>query len=739
QRSSTALAFTSGEKKPKTVSISKHKSNNKSLKIPSIKTLCQRRRLKEAIGTLIVMDKHRIRPDSYDYGYLLQGCIFDKYLAEGKRVHAHMIEDGFEPDGYLNTKLVIMYAKFGVLDVARRVFDKMSERNEYTWTAMIAGYTQRGQVEEALSLFWQQTQEGSVADDFVFATIVRACAGLGDSKEGKRIHARIAKSGFDHSCVVLGSALVDMYGKCGCIEDARQKFDEMPVRDVVSWSALIAGYVQNGDGKEAWELFYGMQHNGTKPNEYTFASILNAETGLADLEQGKRIHACICKFGLEFHVVLGSALVDMYAKCGSLEDAQHVFDEIPQRNVVTWTTMIAGQAEHGNVEEALRVFLQMQWAGIEPNEFTFTTVLRACAARASLESGKQVHACTVKNGFESTFGTGSALIDMYSKSGSIEEARCMFDTTVQRDTIVWTVMITGYSKHGMGKEALDIFEKMQNSGQKPDLVSFLAVLTACSHAGLVDEGWHYFGSMEQHGIAANAEHYACMVDLLGRAGHLDKAYDLIKKMPLEPDSAVWGALLSACRIHYNLKLGIVAAEHLFELNPQDSGNFVVLSNMYSASGRWEEVTKVRRMMREMEVKKKDPGCSWIEINRKVHEFVVGDRSHPLTDEIYAKLETLFGDMKEAGYVPDMNFVLHDVEEEQKEDILVHHSEKLATAFGLIGTPPGTSLRIFKNLRVCGDCHNSIKFISKIVGRKIVVRDSKRFHHFNSGLCSCGDY
>ncbi|GLJ31771.1 hypothetical protein SUGI_0639100 [Cryptomeria japonica] len=736
----TALSFPSRNVTTKKHSLSVRKSNDKSIKIPSIKTVCRQGQLREAMDALKAMDKRRIRPNSYDYGYLLQSCIANRALAEGKKIHAHIIEQGFKLGGFLETKLLVLYGKFGVLDHARQLFDKMTERNEYAWTAIIAGYVQRGQFEEALDCFWQMRQAGNRVDEFIFATVAHACAGLGGLKEGKKIHNCIVKSGFYQSCVVLGSALVDMYAKCGSLEDALQLFDEMPQLDVVAWTTVIAGCIQCGDEKKARQLFYGMQQAGTRPNEYTFSSILNVGMGVSDLEQGKHIHACIYKCGLDSNVVLGSALLDMYVKCGSLEDARRVFDKMPERNVVSWTTMIAGLADHGYMDEALRVFLQMQCTGIEPNEITFTTILRACAGRASLELGKQVHAYTVKTGFEPTAGTGSALIDMYSKSGSIEDASCVFDTIVQRDKIVWTVMITGYGKHGMGKDALHIFEKMQICGEKPDHVVFLAVLSACSHAGLVDEGWHYFVSMEQkHGIAANAEHYACIVDLLGRAGYLDKAYDIIKRMPLPPDSAVWGALLAACRVYFNMKLGIVAAEHLLELNPQDSGNFVVLSNMYSASGRWEEASMVRKTMTNMAVKKKDPGCSWIEVNRKVHEFIVGDRSHPLIEQICAKLEMLFGDMKEAGYVPNMNFALHDVEEEQKEDILGHHSEKLATAFGLISIPPETSIRIFKNLRVCGDCHNSIKFISKIVGRKIVVRDSKRFHHFNNGVCTCGDY
>jgi pentatricopeptide repeat protein len=293
------------------------------------------------------------------------------------------------------------------------------------------------------------------------------------------------------------------------------------------------------------------------------------------------------------------------------------------------------------------------------------------------------------------------------KCGRIEEAGLVFDRMPERNVISWTSIIAGYGNHG--------------------------------HAGLVDEGWHYFNSMiHNHCIEPKAEHYACMVDLLGRAGQLDEAVAFIRKMPFEPNVAVWEALLGACRIHHNMELGKLAAEFVFKLNPENPASYVLLSNIHAAAGRWGEVSNLRKLMTERGLKK-EPGCSWIEIRKKVHAFLVGDRSHSQTEEMYAMLDGLAGKMKEVGYMPDTNFVLHDLEEEQKECVLSHHSEKLAIAFGLINTPPGMSVKVFKNLRVCGDCHTSIKFISTITGREIIVRDANRFHHFKDGICSCGDY
>jgi pentatricopeptide repeat protein len=300
-------------------------------------------------------------------------------------------------------------------------------------------------------------------------------------------------------------------------------------------------------------------------------------------------------------------------------------------------------------------------------------------------------------------------------------------------------MITGYGMHGHGEEALALFHKMQKIGIKPDHVTFTCVLNACSHAGLVDEGRQYFNSMSQaFCVTPRVEHYACMVDLLGRAGCLDEAQTFIERMPLEPNAGVWGALLGACRIHGNIELGERVAKCLFNLEPENDGNYILLSNIYASSGRWDDVAKVRAKMKEKQVKR-TPGRSLVEVKGRIHAFCVGDRSHPQSDQIYATLEILAGQMKEAGYIPNTNFTLHNVEEEVKENLLSSHSEKLAIAFGLINTSPGTPIQITKNLRVCDDCHTATKFICKIVSREIIMRDANRFHHFKDGLCSCGDY
>ena len=333
----------------------------------------------------------------------------------------------------------------------------------------------------------------------------------------------------------------------------------------------------------------------------------------------------------------------------------------------------------------------------------------------------------------------NSLVDMYAKCGSLQDAREVFDRMKFRDVVSWTSMISAYGLNGQGCDAVALFAKMQNLGLSPDSIAFVSVISACSHAGLLEEGRCYFKLMtEEYRIIPRIEHYACMVDLLGRSGQVDEAYSFIKQMPVEPNERVWGALLSACRVYSNMNIGLLAADHLFQLAPEQSGYYVLLSNIYAKAGRWKDVTTIRSMMKGRGLKK-IPGISNVELNDQIHTFLAGDQSHPLSKKIYEELDVLVGKMKELGYVPETDSALHDVEEEDKECHLAVHSEKLAIVFAILSTEPGTPIRITKNLRVCGDCHIAAKLISKIVQREIIVRDTNRFHHFKNGVCSCGDY
>ncbi|XP_059064955.1 pentatricopeptide repeat-containing protein At4g02750-like [Cryptomeria japonica] len=648
----------------------------------------------------------------------LQGCTNKISLAEGKQVHTQVVKAGLS----LGNHLLHMYAKCQCAEDARRVFDKIQVRNSYSWNTIIAVYAQCGNIALASSIFNEMPAKNEFSWNAMTDGYIK-CRNLEDAR--KLFDEMPQRNIFSWNMMIAG------YVKCGIFEVARELFDKMPERDTVSWNAMIAGYAKNGLADQALTLYWERWSSG-------FGCLL-------DLEQGKTIHVSAIKIGLVSDAFVESAL-DMYAKCRCIEDAQqflviHVveFDKMPERNVFSWNAMVGGYAQNGHGEEAVRLWRQMQSTSIKMNNVTFVDVLSACASLAVLEQGRQIHGHVIRSGFVSDVVVGSALLDMYSKCGSVKNAWQHFEEIPQRDLISWNSMITAYAQNGYGKEALQIFEQMLQVGMKANHITFIGVLSGCNHASLVGEGCRYFDSRSRdYFVTPIIEHYSCMVDILGRAGHLDKVLDLIKNLPFEPNATVWGALLGACRVNGNTKLGKQVAECLFKLEPESPGPYVLLSNIYSAAGMWEDAAKIRNFMKERGVNTK-PAYSWTEVNNKVHIFYVGDRSNPEREEIYATLERLATEMKLAGYIPDTNFALHDVEDEYKEHLLLYHSEKLAVAFGLIRTPPGTPIRIFKNLRVCGDCHTAIKLISSITGREIVVRDAIRFHHFREDTCSCGDY
>ncbi|KAJ7548035.1 hypothetical protein O6H91_08G114700 [Diphasiastrum complanatum] len=414
-----------------------------------------------------------------------------------------------------------------------------------------------------------------------------------------------------------------------------------------------------------------MKQEGLKPNRVTFAVVLNACARIGALAHGKKVHREAIQAGLD-------------------------------------KDLMVGYGKQSNSEEALKLSSQMKQQGFKFTGVTFVCILTACANLALFELGKRIHADIIKAELESNVFVGAALINMYAKGASLVHAREVFEKMPKGDVVSWTAMIAGYAMHGNRLECFKLFRQMQEQGLKPNEVTFVSILSICGHLGLVDEGYRYYNLMTQHYcLAPTKTHSVCMVDLLGRAGKFTEAVAFITQMPVTPDASVWMALLGACKIHGNVELAEISTMHILELEPQLPAAYVLLSNVYAVAGRWSRNLSVRKTMEERGVKK-EAGCCWIE-------------------------------MKEAGYVPDMRFVLHDVEEQQQERTLSHHSEKLAIVFGLISTPPGTPIRIVKNLRMCGDCHSATKFISKICKRQIIARDAHRFHHFSDGLCSCQDY
>ncbi|KAM0005184.1 putative tetratricopeptide-like helical domain superfamily, DYW domain-containing protein [Helianthus debilis subsp. tardiflorus] len=573
-----------------------------------------------------------------------------------------------------------------------------------------------------------------------YDTLLNECVKQKSVRGGQRVHAHMIKTQYNPP-VYLVTRLLVLYGKCECLWDARQVFDEMPERNVVSWTALMSAYSKSGYASEALDLLVKMLRSGTELNEYTFATALTCCTGVSGLYHGRQVHNHIIKNNFDSHLYVGCSLLDMYAKAGGIHEARFVFENLPERDVVSWTAIISGYAQLGLDEEALELFRRLLREGIASNYVTYATVLTAVSGLAAFEMGKQIHSHTLRSGLPFYVVLQNSLIDMYTKCGQLSYARRVFDKMSERTVISWNAMLVGYSKHGMATEVANLFELMRKENQvKPNNVTFLAILSGCSHGKMENKGLQVFDEMMsgKDGVVPDIEHYGCVVDLLGRAGQVEKAFEFIKQMPLEPNAAIWGSLLGACLVHSNVEIGEIAGHTLLQIEPENPGNYVILSNLYASRGRWDDVRSIRSLMEQKAVAK-DPGKSWIEIDQTLHTFHAGDRLHPKTDEVYDKMKELLVKLKEYGYSPNLSGVLYDVDDEQKEKILLGHSEKLALAFGLIYSPVGKPIRIMKNLRVCVDCHSFAKVVSQVCEREVFMRDKNRFHHIVNGVCSCGDY
>ncbi|XP_072995028.1 pentatricopeptide repeat-containing protein At4g15720 [Typha latifolia] len=563
-------------------------------------------------------------------------------------------------------------------------------------------------------------------------------------------HSKILKSG-SSATVSVGNYLITAYVRCQTIVNARKMFDEMPETNVVSWTSLMAGYVDAGQPEKAILLFGAMGRFGVEANSYTFATAVNACSHLADLKLGRRIHAKIELFGLRPDVVVSTALIDMYGKSGALTDARKLFDGMVDRNVVSWGSMISAYAQNACGNEALSLFGEFlhrrSLSGLSPNHFMFSSIVNACAIVGRLGMGRSTHCAVIRYGHDRNDVIAGALIDMYSKCGCIAYSRKVFDQIEHCSLIPYTSMIAAAAKYGLARHSFDLLEQMIDEGVRPNSVTLLAILHACSHSGLVDIGlWHLKSMRTNHGIEPCVKHYTCAVDMLGRAGRLDEAYELSKEVRAEGDDALmlWSALLSSSRTHGRLDIAVEAGNRIAEYDRDVAGTYVAMSNTYVSAGQWDGAASVWSEMRRRGIRK-EPGCSWVEIKDMAYVFYAGEVSSAgrRAGEVMELLEELEERMRERGYVSRGGHWVFDGvgegEEEGKGVMVGVHSEKLALGFGLISIPKGVTIRVMKNLRMCKDCHEAFKLISDIVGREIVVRDLNRFHHFRVGSCTCGDY
>lgn len=528
-----------------------------------------------------------------------------------------------------------------------------------------------------------------------------------------------------------------MYGKCSLIDNARKLFDENPQsrKLTVCYNSLLSGYALNSRVKDVVVLFCEMRELGVEINGVTMLGLVQPCGIPGNLGLGMCVHGFCVKFGLDMDSSVGNCLLTMYVKSGEIDCGRKLFNEMPRKGLITWNAMINGYAQNGLANNVLELYKEMESKGFCTDPVTLVGVLSSCAHLGALSVGKEVERKMEGFGFSSNPFLNNALINMYARCGNLKKARDIFDGMPVKSVVSWTAIIGGYGMHGQGEVAVELFDEMIRGGIKPDGTAFVSVLSACSHAGLANKGLDYFGVMERkYGLRPGAEHYSCMVDLLGRAGRLNEARELIESMQVRADGALWGALLGACKIHRNVELAELAFERVIELEPTNTGYYVLLSNVYTEARNLEGILRVRMLMRERKLKK-DPGCSYVEFKGRVHLFFAGDRNHPQTNEIYKKLNELENLVKDLDGCKKND---HERREEYLNSMGVH-SEKLAVAFALLNTRKETEIIIIKNLRICGDCHLFIKLVSKIVDRQFVVRDATRFHHFKNGFCSCKEY
>ncbi|GJM84875.1 hypothetical protein PR202_ga00587 [Eleusine coracana subsp. coracana] len=571
------------------------------------------------------------------------------------------------------------------------------------------------------------------------AARIQSCGRAGDLRRGRALHARLVLTGAAAASTFLANHLITMYSRCGDADSAALAFAAVPRPNLVSWTALVSGLARSSAHRPALDAFAAMRRAGVAPTEFALSSALGAVAALSDPRAGAQLHRVAVGLGLDAELFVASNLADMYSKCGLLAEACRVFDKMPHKDAVAWTAMIDGYAKNGYLESAILAFRDMRRQGVEPNEFTFSSMIKGCAMQALLEQGVQLHAQVIKTNLIGDSFVGSTLVDMYGKCGLISLSLQLFHEIEYHTEIAWNAIINVYAQHGHGREAIKAFDRMTSRGIRPNNITFVSLLTACSHAGLVDEGLKCFYSMKDaHGIEPKEEHYSCIIDMYGRAGRLDEAEKFIGEMPIRPNAYGWCSLLGACRMRGNKKLGEIAAQNLLKLEPGNTGIHVSLSGVYASLGQWDDVKAVRKLMRNSRIKKL-PGFSWVDANKKTHVFGSEDWSHPQQEQIYEKLEKLSERIKEEGYVPDTSSLPLNLEDSAKERILRYHSERIAVAFALISMPATKPIIVKKNLRICLDCHSAMKFISQVESRDIIVRDNSRFHHFSEGRCSCGDY
>ncbi|PWA85268.1 tetratricopeptide-like helical domain, DYW domain protein [Artemisia annua] len=705
------------------------------------------------------------------YNHLLTSLSASSSLSHLKQIHAKIIRSGLHRSNSLLIKLVLSASTLSSpsFDYALSVFYQMHNPEPHLSNKFLRELSRSNRPEKTLLAYANMRAQGFVIDNFSFPSLLKACTRVSALSEGMELHGFALKMDFVSDPFVQ-TGLVAMYAACSHIEDARLVFDNMSNRDIVAWNIMINGYCESGHYNNVLPLMEEMKRSNVKPDEKMYSTILSACGRAGNLEFGKAFHEFITENKVVVDYNLQCALAIMYAGCGSMDMAKSLFEELSPKNIVVSTAMITGYSNAGQIlsarlifdemaekdlicwsamisayadgsqpQEALQLFDKMLSSGVKPDQVTMLSVISACASLGALDHAIKIQLYIDENRLSGVLPVNNALIDMYAKCGELKRAESIFGRMPRRNVITWSSMIGAYAVHGDAMNALDLFHQMKIQKIEPNGITFVALLYACSHAGLVEEGRKIFASMiDEYNITPKLEHFGCMVDLYGRANLLREALEVVEGMPMAPNVVIWGSLMAACRVYNEVELGEYAAKRVLELDPYHDGAHILLSNIYAKERRWETVGEMRKLMQKKGVVKQR-GCSRIELDGEIHEFLTADTDHKQKDEIYGKLDEVVIELEVAGYTPNMGSVLVDLEGEEKTKALLWHSEKLALCFGLLRQERGSCIRIIKNLRVCEDCHNFLKLASKVYDTQIVVRDRTRFHHYKDGACSCKDY
>ncbi|KAI0529447.1 hypothetical protein KFK09_001997 [Dendrobium nobile] len=731
----------------------------------------------EVVSLFARMRQMDVNPNEFSFVALVTNCIRQFNFQLGSQVHAFALKTYYSNCTHVSNALIGMYVRCGHVDSALQVFGEMPERDVSSWNAAILGMVEECRYAEAFELFDAMGADGTYGDRFSLSTLLTAAVESFTGGEGEAIHAYALKIGLDFDLSV-GNALLALYTKFGRMEDLLHIFDRMHARDVISWTAVLngfmefglvesaidffnkmpeknhisynvvlAGFCKNGHGSEGLDFFQQILVNEVEISDFTITSLVKACTLASDMKKTEQIHGFIIKSGCKPSAWIDSALVNLFAKCGRMEDALKIFeqqsDEKEKTSCITWTSLIHAYGRNGQPDEALTLFCRMikRENFLNIDELALAAILGVCGTLGFFNFGKQIKSISIKLGFLCELGVSNAIISLFAKCGYLKDAVLFFNQMPEHDIISWNTLINAFLLFRLGDEALSMWNEMENCAMFPDSISYVLIISACKYTSSrsisIQNCERLFSSMSMyHNIRAGPEHYAAMVDVLSFWGSFDKAERLIESMPFKCDAYIWRSLLEGCRLKSDHKRGRRVVERILALEPQDPFTYILMSNLYSASGRWHCSEKLREEMRSKGLRK-NPARSWVTGRNGLHSFFCRDKSHQQYKDIYGALDILILECMKAGYEPDTSYVLHEVEEYQKRDFLFYHSAKLAVTYGIIMSQSQT-VRVVKNVRLCGDCHLFLKFASFVTCREILLRDSTGFHIFKEGKCSCGD-